>query len=176
MGSGWCHSQRTKKTRRHDGDDGGDADHGVAEPVLLLALVEGELEAADADGDEAEADEVDLEVLCGLLAGVEVGRVLDHAVGEAEREEADGDVDEEDPVPVEVVGDPAAEGGADGGGDDDGHAVEGEGLAALVDGEGVGEDGLLAGGEAAAAGALEDAGDDEQWEVLGRGRRGASRR
>jgi hypothetical protein len=65
-------------------------------------------------------------------------------------------------VPVEVVGDPAAEGGADGGRDDDGHAVDREGLAALFDGEGVGEDGLLAGREAAAAEALQDAGDDEQ--------------
>src|SRR5258708_5278305 len=65
-------------------------------------------------------------------------------------------------MPVEVVGDPAAEGGADGGCDDDGHAVDGEGLTALFDGEGVGGDGLLAGGEAAAARALEDARDDEE--------------
>ncbi len=92
--------------------------------------------------------------------------VFDHAVGEIEREQADGDVDEEDPVPVEVVGDPAAEGGADGGSDDDGHAVDGEGLAALFDGEGVGEDGLFAGGEAAAAGALQDARDDEKWQSV----------
>jgi hypothetical protein len=41
--------------------------------------------------------------------------------------------------------------GADGGRDDDGHAVDGEGLAALFDGEGVGEDGLLGRREAAAA-------------------------
>ena len=145
-----------------DGEDGGEADHGIAEPVLLLALVEGELEQADAEGDEAEAHEVDLEVLGGFLARLEERRVLDHAVGEIEREQADRHVDEEDPVPVEVVGDPAAEGGADGGRADDRHAVEGEGLAALFDGEGVGEDGLLAGGEAASAEALQDAGDDEQ--------------
>ena len=37
-----------------------------------------------------------------------------------EREEADGDVDEEDPAPVVVVGDPAAEDGADGRRGDDG--------------------------------------------------------
>ena len=110
-----------------------------------------------------------------FAAALEVGRVFDHAVGEIEREQADGDVDEEDPVPVEVVGDPAAEGGADGGRDDDGHAVDGEGLAALFDGEGVGEDGLLAGGEAAAAGALQDAGDDEEGQRVGRCRRGTSR-
>ena len=35
------------------GEDGERADHGIAEPVFFLALVEGELEAADAEGDEA---------------------------------------------------------------------------------------------------------------------------
>ena len=144
------------------GEDGEGADHGVAEPVLFLALVEGEFETANAQGYEAQAHEVDLEVLCLLHAQLEVGWVFDDAVAEVERDEADGDVDEEDPVPVEVVGDPAAEGGADGGSDDDGHAVDGEGLATLFDGESVGQDGLLAGGEAAAACALQDARDDEK--------------
>ena len=51
-----------EEDERGDGEDGEGADHGVAEPVFLLALVEGELEAADAEGDEAEAHEVDLEV------------------------------------------------------------------------------------------------------------------
>ena len=97
----------------------------------------------------------------------EVRRVFDHAVGEPEGEYADGDVDEEDPVPVEVVGDPAAEGGTDGGRDDDGHSVDGECLAALFDGEGVGEDGLFAGGEAASACALQDAREDEKREGVG---------
>src|ERR1700710_1747141 len=115
------------------GEDGEGADHGIAEPVFFLALVEGELQAADAEGDEAEAHEVDLEVLGLLFAELEVRWVFDHAVAEVERDEPDGDVDEEDPVPVEVVGDPAAEGGADGGGDNDGHAVDGEGLATFFD-------------------------------------------
>ena len=142
---------------------------------LLLAFVEGEFETADAEGYEAEAHEVDLLVLGLLFAELEVGWIFDHAVAEVERDETDGEVDEEDPVPVEVVGDPAAEGGADGGRDDDGHAVEGEGLAALFDGEGVGEDGLFAGCETASSGALQDAGDDEQRERLARCRRGTSR-
>ncbi len=90
-----------------------------------------------------------------------MGRIFDHAVGQVEGEQADGQVDEEDPVPVEVVGDPAAQGGADGRCEDDGHAVGGKGLPALLDGEGVGENGLLAGGEAASAEALQDAGYDE---------------
>ncbi len=98
---------------------------------------------------------------------LEVRRVFDHAVGEPEGEDADGDVDEEDPVPVEVVGDPAAEGRANGGRDDDGHAVDGEGLTTFFDRECVGEDGLFAGCEASAACSLEDSGDDEQREGVG---------
>jgi hypothetical protein len=86
-----------------------------------------------------------------------VGRVFDDARGEDEGEDGDGHVDEEDPAPVVVVGDPAAEGGADGGREHDRHAIDGEGLAALSGREGVGEDGLLAGLEAAAAHALEHA-------------------
>ena len=143
------------------GDEGGCGDHGRTEPVFFLALVEEELEEPDAGGDEGETCEVDLGFASFDAALLLDGRVFDDAVGEPEREEADGDIDEEDPVPVEVVGDPAAEGGADGWGDDDGHAVDGEGLAALFNGEGVCEDGLFGRCEAAAAGALQDAGDDE---------------
>jgi predicted transcriptional regulator len=84
--------------------------------------------------------------------------------------DGDGDVDEEDPAPGVVVGDPAAERGADGGREDDRHAIDGEGLAALVRRESVGEDGLLAGLQAAAAGSLEHAEEDEERE---RGREAA---
>ena len=50
---------------------------------------------------------------------------------------------------------------------DDGEAVHGEGLAALFGREGIGEDGLLGGGEAAAADALQDAAEDEQRQRRG---------
>jgi hypothetical protein len=69
-------------------------------------------------------------------------------------------------VPVEVVGDPAAEGGADGGRHHYRHAVEREGLAAFFNGEGVGEDGLFAGGQAASAEALQYARHDQQRQRL----------
>ena len=146
-------------------EDGDGGDGGIAEPVLFLTFVEEEFEASDAGGDEAQTEEVDGRFDAG--AGLDVGWIFDHAVGEPEGEDADGDVDEEDPVPVEVVGDPAAEGGADGRRDDDGHAVEGEGLAAFFNGEGIGEDGLLGGCEAAAADALEDAAEDKDGESGG---------
>jgi hypothetical protein len=74
-----------------------------------------------------------------------VRRVFDERLVRKSDRDGDGDVDEEDPAPVEVVGDVAAEGGADGGRDDDGESVEREGLAALLGREGVGEDGLLGG-------------------------------
>ncbi len=148
----------------YEGDgskDGEGADHRIAEPVFLLAFIEGELEAAYAEGYKAETEEVDFEMLGLFHAEFEMRWVFDHTVAEIERDEADGDVDEEDPVPVEVVRDPPTESGADCGRDDDGHAVNGEGLTTFFDGEGVGEDGLLAGGEAATARALQDAREDK---------------
>ena len=89
---------------------------------------------------------------------------MDEAVGEEEGEDADGDVDEEDPAPVVVVGDPAAEDGADGGCGDDGDGVESEGRGSFGGREGVDEDGLFDGGEAAAADALEDSAEKHDVE------------
>ena len=93
--------------------------------------------------------------------------IFDHAVRQEEREQAEGDVDEEDPVPVEVVGDPSAQGGANGRSDDNSHTVDGEGLPSFFYGEGVCKDGLLAGSEAAAACSLQDARDDQERKGVG---------
>ena len=68
-------------------------------------------------------------------------------------------------MPVEVVGNPAAEGGTDGGRDDDRHAVHGERLTAFFDGECIGEDGLLGRLKTAAACALQDAGENQNWKT-----------
>ena len=46
-----------------NGDDEESGNHRIAKPVFLLAFVEDELEAADPDGHEAEADKVDLGLL-----------------------------------------------------------------------------------------------------------------
>src|SRR5579883_360924 len=142
---------------QHAGGENGEQGYlGIAEPVLLLAFVEDEFKAADTAGDEAEPDGVDF--ARDVFLRQQVRRILDHAVAEVEREQADRQVDEEYPVPVEVVGDPAAERRTDGRRADHGHSVNGEGLAAFGDREGVGEDGLLAGSKAAAAESLKDAG------------------
>ena len=84
-----------------------------------------------------------------------VWRVFHHAIGEIEREDADGDIEKEDPAPAVVVDDPSADRWAKNRRHDHGHAVNGEGHAALLRGEGVGEDGLLAGLQAAARRALQ---------------------
>ena len=143
----------------NDKEEGEEADEAGGEPVVLFALVEHDLEAAHGDGEEAQAEVVHL-AEAGAV-GLDPGRIFDQAGDEDEGQDADGDVDEEDPAPGEVVGDPAAEGGADGGGEDGDEAVEGKGLAALLGLEGVGHDGLGHGLHTAAAGALQDAADEQ---------------
>ena len=151
-----------------EGDDGHDergANEGGAEPVVFLAFVEHDLEGGDEEDEKAESPVVDAFALFAAFG--EVGRVFDEALGEDEGEDADGDVEKEQPAPAGVVDDPAADGGAEGGSEDDGHAVDGEGHAAFLGREGVGEDGLLAGLEASAGQALEDAEEDEHGEGRG---------
>ena len=89
---------------------------------------------------------------------------MDEAAGEEEREDADGNVDEEDPAPVVVVGDPAAEDGADGRGSDDGDGVEREGGGAFGGRKGVDEDRLLDWSEATTADTLQDAREEHDAE------------
>ncbi len=127
-----------------------------------LPFVQGELEAANAEGYESEAHKVDFEMLGLLHAKLEMRWVFDHAVAEIERDETDGDVNEEDPVPVEVICNPAAQSGADRWCDNDRHAINRKGLAAFFDWEGVGKNGLFAGGEAATTSALQDAREDKE--------------
>jgi hypothetical protein len=159
MGSGWFHSQKAKKIRVQTASVRVRRISG--EPNQ--SFVEGELEQTNADGDGGEAEEVNGVAAAG--ASDDLRWIFDHAIGEIEGDQTEGKVDEEDPVPVVIVGNPAAEGGTDGGGHDYGHAVESEGLAALFDGEGIGEDGLFAGGEATSSEALQDAREDEPAEA-----------
>ena len=142
-----------------DEEEGEDTDEAGGEPGVFFAFVEHDLHASHGEGEEAEADVVEAAEVGAI--GLDPGRVVDEAGDEDEGEEADGDVDVEDPAPGVVVGDPAAEGGADGGGEDGDEAVEGKGLTALFLFEGVGHDGLGHGLEAAAPDALDDAGDEE---------------
>ena len=133
------------------------------EPVFALTFVENNLQSAQAQSHKSQAHIVD--VSFAQLAALEVGRILNEPRGEQDRQNADGDIDEEDPAPGEVVGDPSAEGGADRGSGDDGHSIDRECHASFRGRKGVRENGLLAGLQASAAGALQDAADDQHREV-----------
>ena len=151
-------------------DDEAPGDERGAEPVVDLAAIEENFEGSGADADEGDADAVYVKLAAdadGLAFGFKGWGIVDEAGGEEEGHDADGDVDEEDPAPVVVVGDPAAEHGADGGRGDDGDGIEGEGGGSLGGGKGVDEDGLLDGGETAAADALEDASHEHDGERRG---------
>ncbi len=87
-----------------DREHGQDHDEVRAEPVVLLALVEHDLQAANADRQQADAPVVDA-ALCSVA---KIRRIEDEHFGQDERDDADGDVDVEDPAPAVVVGEPAA--------------------------------------------------------------------
>jgi hypothetical protein len=89
---------------------------------------------------------------------------MHEAVREQQRQDADGDVDEEDPAPVVVVCDPAAQDGANGGRRDDGDGVQSKGAGPLGGWEGIDQDGLFNGREAASADTLQDAGHQHDVE------------
>ena len=115
--------------QRGGGDDGEDDDEVRFKPVVALALVEDDLQSAQAKRNEAETDVIDFGF--AELAALEIGRVLNKPRGQQQGNDADGNVDEKNPAPGEVVGDPSAERGADRGSGDHGDAVNGKGHAAL---------------------------------------------
>src|ERR1017187_3169335 len=128
-------------------------------PVVALALVEDDLQSSEAERYKAEADVIDFGF--AELATLEIGRVLNEPRGQQQGNDADRNVDEKNPAPGEVVGDPAAEGRADRRCSDYGDAVNRKGHAAFGGRKGVGKNGLLAGLQAASAGALQHAANDE---------------
>ena len=78
------------------------------------------------------------------------------------------DIEEEDPAPRVVVGDPAADGRPDGGRHHHGHAINSESDTALFRREGIGQDCALAGLQAPAGRALNDAEEDQQGSEFAR--------
>ena len=142
-----------------DKEEGEQADEARCKPIVLLAFIEHDLQAAHGEGEKAQAEVVDLpEAGAG---GLDPRRVLYQPGDQEEGQNTDRNVDEEDPAPGEVVGDPAAERGSDGGREDGDQAIEGKCLAALLRLEAVGHDGLGHGLHSAAAGALQYAKDEQ---------------
>ena len=145
------------------GDDeggSGPADPDGAEPVVFLAFVEDDLEATGPDDQEAHAEVVEAGD-AGVLDG---GGIDNVAVDHEERRAADRDVDVEGVAPGVGVGEIAAEGGTEDGGDDDSEGEDGHGGAAFGGREAFEQDGLGDGLEGAAAGALDDAGEEDKAE------------
>src|SRR5580658_7765759 len=133
------------------------------EPIIALTFVEDNLQSSQAQCHKTEADIVDLGFT--ELAALEIGRVLNEPRGQQEGNDPDRNIDEKNPAPGEIVGDPSAEGRADGGSGNHGDAVNRKGHAALGGSESIGEDGLLAGLEAAAASALQHTANDERSQI-----------
>ena len=142
-----------------DKEEGEQADEARCKPIVLLAFIEHDLQAAHGEGEKAQAEVVDLPEAGAV--GLDPRRVLYQPGDQEEGQNTDRNVDEEDPAPGEVVGDPAAERGSDGGREDGDQAIEGECLAAFLRLEAVGHDGLGHGLHSAAAGSLQNAADKQ---------------
>ncbi len=124
-----------------------------AEPVVLLALVENDLQAAGPHHEQAEADVVE-----GAHLGVlDVGRIVDEAADHDHGQNADGDIDVEGVAPAPRIGEPAAQRGAENRRDHDAETVGGHGHGALLDGKAFQQDRLREGLQCAAARALQNA-------------------
>src|SRR5262249_26353390 len=109
-----------------DGADGQDDDEARGEPVFFLSFVEHDLQAADAEGEQADAPVVD-----GAGAALDVRRIEDKDRSKKDRQDANRHVDVEDPAPAVAVSKPAAEDGAEHGSDDDAESPEAHGFAAV---------------------------------------------
>ena len=133
-----------------------------SEPVVFLALVEHDLQAACPNDEEAKADVVE-----GSNLGVlDVGRVVDEAGDHEDGERADGDVDVEGVAPGVGVGEPASEGGAEHRRDDDAESVGGHRLGTFGGRKAFEQDGLRQRLQRAASCALKNArkqDDRERW-------------
>ena len=164
IGSARVSSQGISSTKASAADNGEADDEARLEPVLALALVEHDLETAEPQRHQHDADPIDLEAAGEALLPLAHQRLrLDQEpLHQCQREHADRHVDEEDPVPGEIVGEPAADRRPDRGRHDDRDTVDREGLGALLRRKRVGQDGLLARHHAAAAQALQDAEEDQE--------------
>src|SRR5262249_51647629 len=134
-------------------------DEARVEPVLALAAVEEELEAAEAQDHEAETGPVDA---AGLA---QVWRIEEEGAGHEEAEEPHGQVDVEDPAPRPGVREVAAQGGSDDGSHHEADPPDGHGETALTEREDLPQDGLGERNDRAAPHALEDARHDQEGQV-----------
>ena len=133
------------------------------EPVVLLALVQQNLQGADAKRQQSDADVIEFDA--GSFEPAQVGRVFDEAKHQSQREHADRQIDEENPAPGIVEGDPPAQGRSDGGRHDGRDAIQRERQAAFLRRKRVRQNGLRHRLQPASARALHDAEEQKQPEA-----------
>src|SRR5579872_6813090 len=150
------HEQRQSDS----GHDGQNQDEMRAEPVVLLALIEHDLQRADSDGQKTDAPVVHA---AGLA--LDIGGIEDEQFGHDQAGDAYRQVDVEDPAPAVTVGNPAAHHRAEHGRNHDSQAPESHGLAPLLGRERLQHNGLGKGLQAAAAGALQHTKNDQEGQI-----------
>ena len=129
------------------------------EPVFIFAAIEKDLQAAQPQRNQPDADIVDLQPPFRPLALP--GRIFQQLVDRQHRQDADRDIDKEDPAPAVVIGDPAAQRRSDNGRDNNGDRREAERLTAIFRLKVVEQHRLLHRLQAAAKKALQHAEQDD---------------
>ena len=140
-----------------------------AEPVVLLALVEHDLQRAGPDHQQAKADVVE-----GADLGVlDVRRIVNEAADQDDRQNADRNIDVEGVAPTEGIGQPAAQRGPEHRRHHNPQAIGGHGHGALLDGKALQQNRLRERLQRAAARSLQH---PRQQNHRQRGRRAAEER
>jgi hypothetical protein len=126
-------SWTTGSRRNHRGDH----DPVGGEPVILLSFIEDHLQRAHAEREHADAPVID-----AALLPPDVGRIEDEQPRHDDRSQADRQINIEDPAPTEVVGEVAADDGAEHGGHHDAESPKRHRLAPVPGREGFQHHGL----------------------------------
>jgi hypothetical protein len=135
------------------------------EPVVFLALVEHDLQSAEAEREQADSDVIDAHVSAQALElHGEIVRIFDQARHQQHRKHPDRHVHVEDPAPLIVVGDPTADSRPDRRREHDHHSIYGKRGAQPFGRKTVPQDGLRYRLQAAAASSLDNAKQNQHSE------------
>ena len=150
-----------QRQQTDSGDRTGTRDEVGGEAVIALIAVEHDLQGAEADHGQRDPDVINRQTAAEqtLAISLECLRLDDEQLHQGQRQQPDRQVDQEAPVPRQIVGQPAAECGADRRRSDNRQAVQRECLRPLLGRKCIGEDRLLGRRHATTADALDDARD-----------------
>ena len=163
MGCSAVSSRTTSATSPKTQSAAPEANLRTAKPVFALPGVEHHLQHAEAEGEKADAPQVDA---TGLVLA-DVVRIVHEGADHHHGDHADRQVEVEDPAPGIVVGDPAAERGAEDGREDDAQSKGRHGRAVLLGWKRLQQDGLRQGLQSSAGEALQDAEEDQRFQAGG---------